>query len=1239
VTVSCPCVRPGVRAIVRQVSKCLLLFALLAAAPTTAGADILVVSPHPDDDLIMAAGVVQRALARGETVRVVYITNGDFQGTSLAPLRQGEAVDGQAALGLGEDNLIFLGYPDGYVFEIRDRWRYPWDYSDPDAPLTTPNNGISATYGTRGLGRMDYHRYRFGVAGSYRWETMVGDMADLLNTYRPSHIFSTSQWDTHLDHEATFFLVQAAVLQLMTTVPSYNPTIHKTTVWPGDDSWPAALDPTTYFTEIPKPPFTNRWGANPLTWPERESLDVPLAMQSSFFPGNPKYNAIAAHDSQDGVDGYIGRWIHKDEFFWTEQFAGTNRPPVPNAGLNQQAEEGAVVTLDASGSFDPDNDALTYQWRQVAGPAVALSSAIAAQPTFTSPTGISADVYLAFELVVSDGTLTSVPDAVAVLARSLIRPPEYGPNVAAAATITASSERVASSQTAVKVADGFPTGYPTDATREWATSGQGVGAWLSMTWSTPMTVAKVVLYDRPNTGDQLVGGVITFSDGSTIPVGPLSNNGTAVEYPFPARTVTSLRLDVTQVSATTGNVGLAEFEVYEIGGINRPPVANAGPNQNVAGGALVTLDGSASSDPNNDPLTYEWLQISGTAVALSDTSAVQPTFVAPAATPGPQLLRFQLVVNDGGLSSPADTVDILIPGTVNSAPIANAGADLTVSGGSTVTLDGSGTDPEGQPVTYQWTQTSGTPVSLSNPTSNRPTFVLPVTAPDGVLTFELVVHDGQVASTPDSVQVMVVALPSAASNLAPLATVTASTQRSPNQAASKAIDGFTDGYPTAPLHEWATVAQRTGAWIELQWPVAYMINRVRLHDRPNPDDQILSGTLTFSDGSSAAVGPLNNDGTGVDVVVTARRVRWVRFTVDTTSARSANIGLAEILVFEQSGTTGDQAPIADAGADQNVSGAAAVQLDGGASSDPEGAALTYSWVQTGGPVVTLSSSAAAQTGFVAPAATRSAQVLTFQLTVNDGVSASADTVQVTVAGLPNAIPVANAGPDQTVSAGAVVQLNGTGSSDGDGDPLTYTWTQTGGTAVTLTGATTAQPTFTAPASQAAAQVLTFQLVVNDGFVNSPVDSVVVTIPGQPGTGNIASAAVATASSQASTNQGASKVIDGIASGYPAQPAAEWASNRERVGAWVQLDWAADQTVNRIRLYDRPNPDDRITGGTLLFSDGSSVVIGALPNNGTVFEVNFTGRTIRWVRLRVDAVSGGTGRVGLAEFEVFQAPPQ
>ncbi|HQK92426.1 MAG TPA: PKD domain-containing protein [Armatimonadota bacterium] len=87
-------------------------------------------------------------------------------------------------------------------------------------------------------------------------------------------------------------------------------------------------------------------------------------------------------------------------------------------------------------------------------------------------------------------------------------------------------------------------------------------------------------------------------------------------------------------------------------------------------------------------------------------------------------------------------------------------------------------------------------------------------------------------------------------------------------------------------------------------------------------------------------------------------------------------------------------------------------------------------------------------------------------------------------------PQARAGADQTVAAGAQVTLDGSASTDADGDALTYAWTQTGGPGVALTGANTAQATFSAPAGSA---VLTFLLTVDDGHGGTDSDTVTITV--------------------------------------------------------------------------------------------------------------------------------------------------
>ncbi len=214
---------------------------------------------------------------------------------------------------------------------------------------------------------------------------------------------------------------------------------------------------------------------------------------------------------------------------------------------------------------------------------------------------------------------------------------------------------------------------------------------------------------------------------------------------------------VITATATDAAGNTSEFSQCVL--VNTAPIAEAGPDQLVDEGAEVVLDGTASRDPDGDPISFRWRQVAGPTVALSDATSPQPRFTAPIvdpAVPPPVRLIFELVVSDGRAESDPDRVTI----TVNRRPIANAGPDQTVPDGTLVTLDGTRSfDPDGDGITFRWTQTAGPAVALTGATTPRPSFTAPnlaVTDAASVrLTFSLVVHDGRIESAPDTVDVIV----------------------------------------------------------------------------------------------------------------------------------------------------------------------------------------------------------------------------------------------------------------------------------------------------------------------------------------------------------------------------------------------------------------------------------------------------------------------------------------------------
>ena len=580
------------------------------------------------------------------------------------------------------------------------------------------------------------------------------------------------------------------------------------------------------------------------------------------------------------------------------------------------------------------------------------------------------------------------------------------------------------------------------------------------------------------------------------------------------------------------------------------PVADAGDDQNVAEGALVTLDGSASDDPDGDntALTYSWEQVDGQMVILTNRTTAAPTFTAPDVMTGTIGLTFTLTVTDpGGLF---DTTDVTIT-VYEPLELVEVEDPLPFTAGREITA-------------FTLSMATGGSGTYSYEVSVLPNIALPsglLGLPGGLMFDDMTLEISGTATTVGTFTVEYTASDTDAPTLEPAVQTFAITIYEPLElgevedrvfTVDSAITSFMLTVATGGSGNYVYTVEDLPTGLEFDGAERTIFGTpataeagttvqvtYRVTDEVDdgtgtiiePAVQIFTITLSeplelgevedrvFTVGSAitpfmltAASGGSRNYVYTVDGLPDAltfeadsREISGTpnvmgTFTVEYTASDDLGDDVIEPAVQTFAITVrANQPPTANAGMDQDVAEGEMVTLDGRGSSDPEGQPLTYQWTRVNDtPTVVLTNADTATPTFIAPTQLITDVMLAFSLTVTDsaGADSAPNVVTITVAAGTNDPPTADAGLNRTVNVvGTTVALDGSGSSDPEGQPLTYLWEQVNVTlTVALTNAETSIATFTVTRAQGKANAaLLFRLTVNDGVNDSVTNNVTITI--------------------------------------------------------------------------------------------------------------------------------------------------
>lgn len=472
----------------------------------------------------------------------------------------------------------------------------------------------------------------------------------------------------------------------------------------------------------------------------------------------------------------------------TQPPVAENKAPTLDLIASKVAIEQSSVSLTATVT-DEEVSSIKYLWKQLSGPKVELGSANTATLVFTAP-ALTQEVELVFELTVTDSkglavsksvsiTVTPVNDAPVVSAGNAQIVPEQSA-VTLSGEASDSDGQLAEvkwqqmagttvtlqpvSETQVRFIAPTLTEQEVLTFKLSATDNEGATSESTVSVTvTPVNEAPVVAAGDPQTVPEqtqvTLEGIANDSDGELVEIKWIQTLGTTVELgetkdfkaTFIAPTVAVQEVLTFELSVTDNEGATASKAVnVTVLPVNLNPIAEAGINVTVNPIELAVIDGLSSSDPDGQVVSYAWTQVSGPAVELVDAEQAKATFKPHSSMAG-ETLRFELTVTDNEGATAKDTVDIY----VNQYPTAEAGKNQIVSINQIVKLDGQKSQDDGQVVSYQWAQSKGTAVTLTESDTATPSFSATFEN-DEKITFTLTVTDDMGLTHSDDVEVAVV---------------------------------------------------------------------------------------------------------------------------------------------------------------------------------------------------------------------------------------------------------------------------------------------------------------------------------------------------------------------------------------------------------------------------------------------------------------------------------------------------